>query len=60
MRRVLEPLTEQLTCEQCHQAMKKRMRDVIVQWASVTVQVNYAYNGTLLTCMYAENDMITY
>jgi len=35
MHKALEPLTEQLTCEQCHQALKKRMRDAIVQWASV-------------------------
>ena len=52
MFKVLEPLMEQLTCEQCHQALKKRMRDVIVQWASVKVQVNYDYSGPLLTRIY--------
>ncbi|KAF8734279.1 hypothetical protein AX14_003497 [Amanita brunnescens Koide BX004] len=41
MHRALEPLTEQLTCEQCHQTLKKRMRDASVQWASVKVQIIY-------------------
>ena len=55
MHKALEPLTEQLTCEQCHQALKMRMRDAIVQWASVKVsQANHDhdYSRTLLTRVY--------
>jgi len=38
-------LSEQLTCEQCHQALRTRMRDAMVQWASVkVVQANHDYD----------------
>lgn len=52
MHKALEPLTEQLTCEECHQALKKRVKDAIAQWASMKVQVNHNYIGTLLTRVY--------
>ncbi|KAK2467556.1 hypothetical protein APHAL10511_000411 [Amanita phalloides] len=35
IRRTLEPLVEQLTCLECHKALEQRIKDVMVQWASV-------------------------
>jgi len=35
MQRVLSPLTEQLTCDECHQTLARRVKEVVVQWASV-------------------------
>ncbi|PFH45446.1 hypothetical protein AMATHDRAFT_51658 [Amanita thiersii Skay4041] len=31
----LDPLTEHLTCELCHQTLRQRIKDVVVQWASL-------------------------
>lgn len=35
MQSALDPLMEHLDCEPCHQALRDRINDVIVQWASV-------------------------
>jgi len=35
IQKALNPLTEQLTCEKCHQTMQKRIRDAVVEWTSV-------------------------
>lgn len=37
MRNAFQPLTENLNCELCHEGLQKRVKDIIVQWASVRV-----------------------
>ena len=37
MKNSLQPLTENLTCEQCHKALQDRIKSVVVRWASVKV-----------------------
>lgn len=43
MQSVLNPLIEHLTCQLCHQALKDRIRDVTVQWASVKVRSDFVF-----------------
>jgi len=45
MRSALNPLTEHLECEQCHGALRDRIKDVVAQWASVGVSA-----ALILTC----------
>jgi hypothetical protein len=37
MRSVLNPLTEHLSCQLCHEGLQNRIKDVIVQWTNVRV-----------------------
>jgi len=37
MHSALNPLMEHLDCEQCHDTLRDRIKDVVVQWASVGV-----------------------
>jgi len=37
MHSALNPLMEHLDCEQCHEVLRDRIKDVVVQWASVGV-----------------------
>jgi len=39
MHSALNPLMEHLDCEQCHEVLRDRIKDVVVQWASVGVSV---------------------
>ncbi|KXN91239.1 hypothetical protein AN958_01761, partial [Leucoagaricus sp. SymC.cos] len=41
MRSAFQPLTENLSCELCNEGLQKRIKDVIVQWASVKVGLAY-------------------
>jgi len=43
---MLHPLTEHLDCEQCHQVLHDRIKDVVVEWASVGVSV-VIYSGVI-------------
>ena len=47
MQSALQPLTGNIDCEQCHLALGDRVKDVVVQWASVGVSaVNFLILST--------------
>jgi hypothetical protein len=55
MRSAFQPLTENLSCNLCHEGLQKRIKDSIVQWASVKVHLLFASSYLFQLCFFANS-----
>jgi len=51
MHTALNPLMEHLDCEQCREALRDRIKDVVGQWASVGVSLDYSLEIRFCPCV---------
>lgn len=50
MESALRPLSEHITCDLCQQALKDRIKNLIVQWSIVKVRAPVLYIDAIVIC----------
>lgn len=57
MESALRPLAEHLTCEQCQDSLRERIKNLVVQWSVIKVRRRTCGKDTAMSYIFPANDM---